>query len=468
MNLNQFIEKLVYKEELKTSELKRKGVFFQSTLLLFAIINVALTVYMAPKVPKEQTLLFISKMTFVTFAILALITVYKYFGKRILLVNTMGLIVGMGVLDTYQYSGGIYSPDMIWYMIALPAWFLLVGNKPTFYVWFTFGVITALFYVYADINHFRDFFNESPRSGTYIFMNIFFASGMVFVILLINESNVEKSRNEVILAKAELELKSIQLENKNEDIVSSINYAKRIQYAILPHEESLAKILPLAFILYKPKDIVSGDFYWLHELDRDNYVLACADCTGHGVPGAFMTVIGSNSLSQIVAENKITQPAQILQELDKKITFTLKQDKSRTAMVQDGMDLALIKVDKHKKELVYASAKRSAILIRNNQIQEFKGSKLSLGGMQSGDKHFEEVKIKLEEDDMVYLFTDGYIDQFGGPSNKKFMIKQFRDLLLSIHHLSLQEQRSKLDNAIEQWKGPGLQTDDMLVIGIRF
>jgi serine phosphatase RsbU (regulator of sigma subunit) len=173
---------------------------------------------------------------------------------------------------------------------------------------------------------------------------------------------------------------------------------------VLPQEESIYRSIPLSFILYKPKDIVSGDFFWFHEIDKDNYIIVCADFTGHGVPGAFMTVIGSSLLNQIVIDNKITKPSTILYELDKLINITLKQRKEHEHYVQDGMDLALLKVDKSKNEFIFTSAKRPAILISNKQMQEFKGSKFTLGGMVSGEKVFEEIKMKYTEDDVIYMF----------------------------------------------------------------
>lgn len=181
-----------------------------------------------------------------------------------------------------------------------------------------------------------------------------------------------------------------------------------------------------------------------------------------------MTVIGSNILSQIVKENKVTNPAEILIQLDQRINETLKQDNSRFSEVQDGMDLALIKVDKANKSFVFTSAKRPAIFIRDQKMSEFKGSKLSIGGMRSGEKKFEEITMDFQQDDVIYLFTDGYIDQFGGKENKKFMIKRFRELLLSINKLGMPEQKRKLDEAITAWIGNNEQTDDIQVIGIRF
>jgi len=270
------------------------------------------------------------------------------------------------------------------------------------------------------------------------------------------------------LQHSRIEEKNKEIETKSKDITDSLNYAKRIQYAVLPHEETIYRNIPLSFIFYKPKDIVSGDFFWFHEINRDEYILVCADCTGHGVPGAFMTVIGSSLLNQLVIENKIYKPSEILFELDKQINFTLKQQKDSDLSVQDGMDLTLVHVNKLKKELIFTSAKRPVLLIRNKEIKEFKGSKFSLGGMRSGDKVFEEIIINYQEDDLLYMFTDGYADQFGGDKAKKFSSKRLRELLLEIHRLPMNDQKNRLSNNIVNWQGNLEQIDDMLVMGIKF
>ncbi len=259
-----------------------------------------------------------------------------------------------------------------------------------------------------------------------------------------------------------------RVEDKKQEITDSINYAKRIQYAVLPQEETILRSIPLSFIYYNPRDIVSGDFFWFYEIDRDNYILVCADCTGHGVPGAFMTVIGSSLLNQIVIENKITKPAEILIQLDKGITAMLKQQKEHHQVIQDGMDLTLLRVNKVAREFILTSAKRPTIFIRNKEIRELKGSKFTLGGIRAGEKSFEEISVKYEDDDVLYLFTDGYVDQFGGPDNKKFMIKRFRNVISEIHHLPVQEQKQKIESTFTEWMGPHEQTDDVLVVGIRF
>ena len=375
----------------------------------------------------------------------------------------------MTSIHYYWFNGVLNAMSVFWLLLFILYSFFVLdaawGISATFYIscLILFGLVNK------QMNFSLFNFQLPPEQRvpeTPFFIFVPFALN----IYMIYEFIKTKTLAEKLISnqKYTLETSCKQLELKNEDIVSSINYAKRIQYAVLPNEDSIYRNVPLSFILYKPRDIVSGDFFWFHEIDRDNYIIVCADCTGHGVPGAFMTVIGSSALNQIVIENKITKPSEILVELDKRITSILKQEKTRAIYVHDGMDLSLIKVNKANKEFVFTSAKRPTIFIRDKQIREFKGSKNTLGGLRSGEKKFEEIKTNYEEDDMIYLFTDGYIDQFGGIDNKKFMIKRFRELLLNIYQLSMNEQKQKLETTINNWIGKNEQTDDITVMGIRF
>lgn len=300
-----------------------------------------------------------------------------------------------------------------------------------------------------------------------VFVTLIPFSLCVYVVFVFVRTNTQAEK-QIRKQQIQLESSNLQLEQQRRDVVSSINYARRIQSAVLPQDETIFRSIPLSFILYTPKDIVSGDFYWFHEIDRDSYIIACADCTGHGIPGALMTVIGNNLLNQSVIDNKITQPSKILTELDRLITLTLKQQKEHEHYVQDGMDLTLMKVDKSKKEAIISSAKRPVIFIHNKEVQEIKGSKFSLGGTISGCKVFHETTLNYLEDDIMYLFTDGYTDQFGGEKGKKFSSKRFKELLFEIHKLPMAEQRQKLETALEKWKGDLEQIDDILVTGIRF
>ncbi|MEO5569767.1 MAG: SpoIIE family protein phosphatase [Bacteroidia bacterium] len=271
------------------------------------------------------------------------------------------------------------------------------------------------------------------------------------------ERKVDQRTSEVVHQKEVIEI-------KNKEITDSLTYAKRIQSAILPDTKLIYKTLEQAFILYLPKDIVSGDFYGFAQ--KDNKVLiAAADCTGHGVAGAFMSMIGSSLLNQIINEKNITAPSLILDELDKGIIHALKQKETDS---NDGMDISICAFDMQNKIVHYAGAHRPLWLIRNNQLQVYKPNKFPIGGLQiQHEEKFKQHEIKLETNDCIYIFSDGYADQFGGEKGKKLMSKKFKELLLSIHDLSMPEQEKRLHNHFETWKTNNEQVDDVLVIGIR-
>ncbi len=368
-------------------------------------------------------------------------------------------------------NGVLKMAGILFFLLYVLFGFLMLGRK-----WgIALTILVALGFFIGTYNELSGFsiFRFPPKYADP--QDITIMRYFVIIPLLLNVflvSQFVKARGEAELQirnqKIKLESNNRDLEAKNKDITDSINYARRIQHAVLPHEENIYRNIPLSFIVFKPRDIVSGDFFWFHEIDRDNYFIVCADCTGHGVPGAFMTVIGSTLLNQIIIENKFSSPSAILSELDQKINTTLKQEKEGLQTVQDGMDLSLIKVDKANKEFIFTSAKRPAVFIRNRQMQEFKGSKASLGGMRMGEKQFEEIKMNFREDDIIYFFTDGCTDQFGGEKGKKYSSRRLKETLLGIHHLSMAEQKQKLENTIENWKGNSEQVDDILVMGIKF
>ncbi|HEY6162866.1 MAG TPA: SpoIIE family protein phosphatase [Bacteroidia bacterium] len=260
--------------------------------------------------------------------------------------------------------------------------------------------------------------------------------------------------------------KSEKLEEAYDEIRDSINYARRIQEAILPSRDLITKTFPQHFILYKSKDIVCGDFYWFAEQGNEVHI-AAVDCTGHGVPGALMTVIGNSLLNQIVNIADMSSPADILHQLDKKLLQTLQQH--GVGNTHDGMDVALCRYDKRKNEIAFSGAKRTLYLFRDGALKEVSGNKLPIGSFQyEFEKRFTDHLIPVKPNDTFYIFTDGYQDQFGGPNGKKFMVKQFRDELKRIQHMNMKDQGKYLDEIFEKWKGENQQTDDVLVIGIRF
>lgn len=256
-----------------------------------------------------------------------------------------------------------------------------------------------------------------------------------------------------------------EIERKHQEIVDSVTYAQRIQEAILPSRTEINEAIPQNLILFKPRDIVSGDFYWFSK-KGDESILACVDCTGHGVPGAFMSMIGNTLLNQIVNERNIIQPNLILNELNKEITTSLKQDVAGSDS-RDGMDISIIKLNLKNYLLEYAGANRPLYFVRNAELTETKANKVAIGGhMQEEEKNFTNHTFELQEGDAIYLASDGFADQFS-PSDKKLMTKRFKEIILSIQHLTLPEQEKFLEQYIAEWRGIMEQTDDVLVIGVR-
>ncbi len=267
------------------------------------------------------------------------------------------------------------------------------------------------------------------------------------------KSIIEKQKKQVDVAFVELGV-------KNKEILDSINYAKRIQTAILPPDKIIKKSLPNSFILYKPKAIVAGDFYWFERKD-DLSLIAAADCTGHGVPGAMVSVVCNNSLNRSVREYKLENPGQIL---DKTRELVIQEFEKSEGDVRDGMDIALCTIK--GLELHYAGAYNPLWIIRNGELVETKANKQPIGKYDHATT-FSSHQIQLENNDTIYLFSDGYADQFGGAKGKKLKAKAFRELLLSIQDLSMSSQKEYLDSFFEKWRGDLEQIDDVCVIGIR-
>ncbi len=288
--------------------------------------------------------------------------------------------------------------------------------------------------------------------------------GGIFAFVRFRTASI-KRENRVLEAKVEERTK--ELAEKNRDITSSIQYAKRIQEAILPPTEEIFKHFPDAFILYKPKDIVSGDFYWFG-MKEGKRIIAAVDCTGHGVPGAFMSMIGHNLFNQIVNENGITSPGKILDSLHQGVQSALKQGTS-SIDTSDGMDVVVCSYDPVTNELEYAGAYRPLFVINDQNVEKIDADKFPIGGSKFDmGRNFTNHTRKMNKGDTIYMFSDGYADQFGGDKGKKFMVKRFNDLLLSIQDKPMKDQGPLLDQSIEAWKGAYMQVDDILVIGIRF
>lgn len=294
---------------------------------------------------------------------------------------------------------------------------------------------------------------------------------------------INEQKDEIEAQRDEIEAQRDMVFGQNKEITDSISYAQRIQAAVLPHKEYMDEIISEYFVLYKPRDIVSGDFYWIREVKRSLIVVA-ADCTGHGVPGAFMSMLGITLLNEQLGKSSIDEPGEILGQLRAKIKEMLVQQGSIHDQ-KDGMDMAIAIFDKEKRELQFAGANNPLYLIRNRE--QLNGNEFESGATVEtdnsllfelkGDKqpigiHWEETDftshlIKLQKHDTIYLFSDGYVDQYGGENRKKFKTPRFKELLLSVQAESMDRQKQLIDNAFESWRGNIEQIDDVCVIGLR-
>ncbi len=278
------------------------------------------------------------------------------------------------------------------------------------------------------------------------------------------ERKIEEATAEIKAKNEELEVQKQEVSLQKENIQSSIKYAQRIQEAMLPLPEVFAEALPASFVLFKPRDIVSGDFYWLYH-DNQKTIVAAADCTGHGVPGAFMSMIGNDLLGQIVEHDEITEPDLILKELNIGIRKALRQDATNN---KDGMDVAICVINRLERTLEYAGAMNPLCYIQDEELKEIKADKYGIGGRQDDkERLFKKHTLLLDKPSVFYIYSDGYQDQFGGPNNSKFMAKRMKQLLLDIHKKPMYEQKKEMDAVITDWIRHTRQIDDILVIGFK-
>lgn len=275
---------------------------------------------------------------------------------------------------------------------------------------------------------------------------------------------LEEKQEEITYFNEALEEQVLIADKANKAMKASINYASRIQNAILPSQEHIRAHLPEHFILFKPRDVISGDFYWFSHRN-DQTILAAIDSTGHGVPGAMMSMIGESIFNRLVTDHQTTEPDQLLQGAHDSIVRALRQRETNN---KDGMDVALCVVDQDQSRLRFSGAKSPLIYFQNGEMQRIKGSPYPIGGenLEAEDRGYECHEITIDQPTMVYIFSDGFKDQFGGEKGRKFMNSNFHQLLSDIHSLPLEQQRERLDESIQNWMGTTHpQTDDILVIG---
>jgi len=279
------------------------------------------------------------------------------------------------------------------------------------------------------------------------------------------EGIVRERTAEVVKQKDEIELQRDKIAKQNENITNSIAYAKRIQTAALPPSDFIDQLIEDRFILFMPRDIVSGDFYWIGKMG-EKVVVAAADCTGHGVPGGFMSMLGIAYLNQIVSSGQEYTAGQILDQLRDQVMKSLRQ-KDEASESRDGMDIALYVFDKEKSKIQFAGANNPLYLIRNNELIEIECDKMPIGIHRRADRNFVNQEVDVIKGDMLYSFSDGYKDQFGGPEGRKFMSKNFKELLVNVNQKPCSEQRDILEKAIIDWTGHHERIDDIIVMGVR-
>jgi serine phosphatase RsbU (regulator of sigma subunit) len=266
-------------------------------------------------------------------------------------------------------------------------------------------------------------------------------------------------------ALEQIEKQKHELELRDKNLTDSLIYAQRIQEALLPSEMFFRKHFSDSFIFFRPKDIVSGDFYWIDEKGGKVFVVA-ADCTGHGVPGALMSMVGLEIIEKAILEDNIEKPSAILSVMNRALEKTFSREKNLGTIIRDGMDIGLCVVDRKKRKLEYSGAFFPLYLIRDNTLTELKGDKIIIG-MNPERMEYTSHELDLLDNDILYIFSDGYADQFGGTENKKFMYRRFRYLLTRIHSFPVNDQKSILDENIKTWMAGNQQIDDMMVIGFK-
>ncbi|NPA36756.1 MAG: SpoIIE family protein phosphatase [Chlorobi bacterium] len=278
----------------------------------------------------------------------------------------------------------------------------------------------------------------------------------------------ELLEKEVASQTIKLREQNEEIERKNRDITDSINYAKKIQSSILPSKSLLQELMPQSFVFFKPRDIVSGDFYWFNR-SGDHFVVCCADCTGHGVPGAFMSMIGTTMLNDIFKIPTVKSPADMLERLDMEIKILLQSNNDSDIDSKDGMDISIVEIHLPTNRVRLASAKRPVYLYINDELSVYKGNRRSIGDSLTYDNSpFINIEYQCNKGDSIYLFTDGYSDQFGGPRGKKFMTAGVKNLVSQIHNLPINEQYRIVEETFNNWKGNEAQVDDVLFMGLKF
>jgi serine phosphatase RsbU (regulator of sigma subunit) len=336
----------------------------------------------------------------------------------------------------------------------------------SFYITYSYTFFNDFFLTLALISDERIF--NIPTSPFRFILYVVLIIAFVSLFVMLQTKRLTETRKLLKEKEQALELiarQKFELELRDKNMTDSLVYAQRIQEALLPSEAYFRKHYPGSFIFFKPKDIVSGDFYWIGEKGDKVFVVA-ADCTGHGVSGALMSMIGLKIIEKTINEDNIETPSMILEVLNKGLEKTFSREKNIGTIIRDGMDIGLCVIEKKRRKIVFAGSFFPLYMIRNNGLIEIKGGKIIIG-MNPEGLSYTDHELDIMEDDIFYLFSDGYVDQFGGSENKKFMYRRFRYLLLTIHRFPVNDQKAILDENLKTWMGNNVQIDDIMVIGFR-
>ncbi len=485
-----------------------RSVLYFSVVSLFFVVHTLITderylLYLFPQISWEIAIRaeYLTVYLGFSFYIMFFCSVYpKEFSRKVMLtVRWIGISFALFVLFT-PVSIFSYSLDVMQFLMLSVGVYvfytliLAVSNRREAATVFLLGFLIFASTLINDLLYTAHIINTG-RWVSLGFLIFTFTQAMVLSIRYARsftavedltadlEDRVEKRTQEISQKNIELEnqkdeiiRKTAIIEKKNKNITASINYASRIQKAIIGNEDAVSSNFKESFILIKPKDIVSGDFYWYTEVkrlgtvkgsdDRQSIyfkIIAAADCTGHGIPGAFMTVMGNALLDEIINENKVTNPSRILSVLDRKLLMKLRQHN-----VNDGMDIAMLIFDDENQVVTFAGANNPLYYVRDGELHQVKGAKFPIGSTQyKTKKKFESHAIPYLPGDIFYIFTDGFQDQFGGEEGRKYYKKNFREFLLQISSLPMKEQKNQLEEELKKWQGDQSQTDDILVIGIK-
>jgi len=308
------------------------------------------------------------------------------------------------------------------------------------------------------------------KTWWFISLSILIVVGAIYFIIKYREKK-QKQLQEYLEKELAARTKEVVqqkeiLEIKNRDITDSINYAQRIQSSILPSIKTINDIFSGAFVYFMPRDIVSGDFYWYDKVNKDKFLIVCADSTGHGVPGAFMSMIGTTLIKDICLRSDVDSPSEILKRLDKELQGTLNQN-VEAERANDGMDITVCEIDVNTHYMRFSSAMRPLILYKNKELQYVRGNKASIGGDPKAEKQFENIGFQLNKGDIVYMFSDGFSDQFGGPRGKKFKMERVKNMLADVCDKPMEEQQNYIAKTFDEWRGRLHQVDDVLFMGVK-